>query len=147
MANTKKIPQSAVLPYQLENGEPQVLMVTSRGRGRWVLPKGHIEDGQNDREAAIQEAFEEAGVNGRLADTKLGTYSYKKYDRPGEPGYKVKVYPMQVDSLENTWPEMSERDRVWMAFPAAAEAVEEPELKLLLRDFGEMLSSLFIERA
>lgn len=144
MPNTKKIQQTAVLAYIIEENVPKVMLVTSRDRRRWVLPKGHIDDGLSEREAAIQEAYEEAGINGRLAKSRIGTYSYRKYDRPDGPAYKVRVYPMEVASIETDWPEMSERDRTWMDFKAAAEAVEEPELKAMLEEFGAMLDGIMV---
>ena len=142
MATTKKVQQSAVLAYSIDDGEPKVLLVTSRDRRRWVLPKGHIDDGMDGRDAARQEAFEEAGIDGRLSKSKIGTYSYRKYDQPNGPHYKVKVYPMEVANVLADWPEMSERERIWMDFTAAADAVEEPELKALLREFGDMLLAI-----
>jgi len=147
MARVNDIPQSAVLAYCFEGGTPKVLMVTSRGRGRWVLPKGRIEDGQTAKQAAVAEAFEEAGITGALADTKIGTYSYSKIDRPDDNSYRVRVYPMAVSSMSDDWPEKHERQRLWMDFPSAASAVEEPGLQLLLRDFGDMLSSLVSKNA
>ena len=142
MGNVVKIAQSAVLAYRFDEDAPKVLLITSRRSQRWVLPKGHIEAGQTSRDAARAEAFEEAGVGGRIAETKIGTYSYTKTDVSGNPAYKVKVYPMEVASLADTWPEQDERRRVWMDFPSAADAVVEPELKSLLNDFGEMLATL-----
>ena len=142
MGNAVKIAQSAVLAFRIDEDAPKVLLITSRRTRRWVLPKGHIEAGQTSRDAARVEAFEEAGVDGRLAETKIGTYCYTKNDVAGNPAYKVKVYPMEVEHLADTWPEQNERRRAWMDFPSAAEAVDEPELKNLLNDFGEMLTTL-----
>jgi 8-oxo-dGTP pyrophosphatase MutT (NUDIX family) len=147
MTITNSISQSAVLAYSVESGNPQVLLVTSRGRGRWVLPKGHIDAGKNSREAALCEAYEEAGIRGHLAETKIGTYFYSKADEKDGHIYRVKVYPMQVSTLADDWPEKNQRDRIWMDFPAASQAVEEPELQNLLRDFGEMLSALYFQKA
>ena len=43
--------------------------------------------------------------------------------------------------------EKAERDRIWMDFPSAANAVEEPELRALLSDFGDMLTTLVAQKA
>jgi 8-oxo-dGTP pyrophosphatase MutT (NUDIX family) len=147
MAHANDIPQSAVLAYCFEAGEPKVLMITSRGRGRWVLPKGRIEDGQTAKEAAVVEAYEEAGIKGELAETKIGTYSYTKLDDPNDDSFRVRVYPMSVSSMSDEWPEKDQRDRLWMDFPSAAKAVEEPELRTLLHDFGDMLTALVVQKA
>ena len=89
----------------------------------------------------LLEAYEEAGIKGEIA-TKIGGYSYTKLDQPGDTSYRVKVYPMVVSSISDDWPEKDQRDRLWMDFKSAANAVEEPELRALLHDFGDMLSAL-----
>ncbi|MBO6520001.1 MAG: NUDIX hydrolase [Rhodospirillales bacterium] len=147
MASKNEIPQSAVLAYSFEGGTPKVLMVTSRGRGRWVLPKGGIEEGQSAQEAAVAEAYEEAGIRGRVADSKIGTYTYSKVDQPEKCAYHVRVYPMTVSHMSDDWPEKDQRDRTWMDFPSAANAVEEPELRHLLNEFGTMLTTLVSHKA
>lgn len=147
MASRNEIPQSAVLAYSFEGGIPKVLMVTSRGRGRWVLPKGGIEEGQSAKDAAIAEAFEEAGIRGRVADSKVGSYTYCKVDQPDTNAYHVRVYPMTVEHMSDDWPEKGQRDRTWMDFQSAANAVEEPELQHLLNEFGTMLTTLVIHKS
>jgi 8-oxo-dGTP pyrophosphatase MutT (NUDIX family) len=146
MARATDIPQSAVLAYCFEAGTPKVLMITSRGRRRWVLPKGRIEEGHTAKETALLEAFEEAGIRGEIA-TKIGTYSYTKLDQSEQNSYRVRVYPREVASMSDDWPEKNERDRLWMDFTSAAKAVEEPELRSLLHDFGDMLSTLVAQKA
>ncbi len=55
--------QIAALPFHWDkNGKLRVLMVTSRDRGRWVMPKGWTIDGKKPWQAAKLEALEEAGV-------------------------------------------------------------------------------------
>ena len=49
---------------------------------------------------------------------------------------------MAVSQIADDWPEKNERDRTWMDFPSAANAVEEPELSALLSEFGDMLTTL-----
>ncbi|MBB4277917.1 NUDIX hydrolase [Rhizobium mongolense] len=56
----------------------RVLLAGSRRSGRWGLPKGHIEPGENSRSAARREAFEEAGVTGVVSDEVFGTFTYFK---------------------------------------------------------------------
>jgi 8-oxo-dGTP pyrophosphatase MutT (NUDIX family) len=56
--------QSGIIPYRLERDVLQVLLITTRKTGRWVIPKGNIGKGHNARQAAEQEAYEEAGVSG-----------------------------------------------------------------------------------
>ncbi len=142
-----KVLQCAALAYRFEGNTPKVLMVTSRRSGRWVLPKGHIEEGQTPCEAVSIEAFEEAGLKGHVAETKIGSYSYQKSDRSDVAGYKVAVYPMEVSDIEDDWPEKTQRQRAWMDFDTAANSVAEPALKTLLSDFGAMLNEISASRS
>ena len=46
-----------------------------RGRLRWSLPKGHVEDGETHEQAAIREVAEETGISGRIT-ARLGSVDY-----------------------------------------------------------------------
>ncbi|WP_243663517.1 NUDIX hydrolase [Rhodothermus marinus] len=58
--------QAGVLPVRQQNGRIEVLLITSRTVGRWILPKGNVKRHQTPIEAALQEAYEEAGIRGRI---------------------------------------------------------------------------------
>ena len=62
--------QAAAVPIS----EGRVCMVTSSSRRRWVLPKGVIDPGHTPGEAALVEAWEEAGLLGTLDPEPLGSY-------------------------------------------------------------------------
>ena len=66
--------QSGIIPYRLERDVLQVLLITTRKTGRWVIPKGNIGKGHNARQAAEREAHEEAGVRGDVEKVPLGSY-------------------------------------------------------------------------
>lgn len=128
--------QFAALCYRERGGKTEVLLITSRGTGRWILPKGWPMTGLTPAEAAMQEAWEEAGVEGEVEDQCLGLYSYLKIveDGPDLPCV-VMVYPVGVKSLARDFPELKERKRKWFSPKKAAERVAEPELARMLRDF------------
>lgn len=128
--------QFAALCYRQRNGKTEVLLVTSRGTGRWIVPKGWPMTGVTPSDAAAQEAWEEAGVKGVVDDTCLGLYSYLKIveDGPDLPCV-VMVYPIRVKTLARDFPERKERKRKWFSPKKAAERVAEPELARILRDF------------
>ncbi|HEV3258429.1 MAG TPA: NUDIX hydrolase [Gemmataceae bacterium] len=104
------------------------LVMSSSGR-RWVVPKGHIEPGQTAGEAALQEAWEEAGLTGILQDEPLGSYVYQKCGQR----YHVTVFVMGVTGVADKWPERSRRGRHWLRPERAVACVEEPGLRKLLR--------------
>ncbi len=68
--------QSASIPYRIEQGGLRVLLVTSRTRRRWILPKGKVAPRMLPGRSAEREAFEEAGVLGRLAKDPIGSYRH-----------------------------------------------------------------------
>lgn len=113
----------------------EVLLITSRDTGRWILPKGWPVEGLDDPASALQEAWEEAGVRETMiAKTPLGHYHYfKDLDDGAALPVRVAVFAVEVDRLSDSFPEVEERERAWFAPGEAAELVDEPELKALLR--------------
>lgn len=120
----------------------EVLLVTSRETGRWIIPKGWPIKGLGPCETARQEAFEEAGVDGKASEACAGLYSYVKLlgpQRSNEVPCVVAVYPIRVNKLVDDFPERDERRRKWFSPKKAAQKVDEPELRALLRDFPDVL--------
>ena len=115
----------------------EILLVTSRDTGRWVIPKGWpIKDLGPDGSAA-REAWEEAGVTGTLTGAPLGAFSYDKGIGPQRVPMPcvVVVYGLRVDQVADRFPERKQRRREWFSPTAAAERVAEPELQALLAGF------------
>lgn len=129
------IPQSAVLGYRIVGNRAEVLLVTSRTRGRWVLPKGMITAGMTPAESAVKEAWEEAGVAGNVSGGCLGVYRYIKTRRCGVRSCAVKVYAMKVTAVLPQWPEQRLRRRRWMSIDEAICKVMNRDLKRLLVTF------------
>jgi 8-oxo-dGTP pyrophosphatase MutT (NUDIX family) len=128
--------QVAALPWQKRKGVVLIALVNSRETGRLVLPKGWPEKGLTDPQAAEQEAFEEAGLKGKISTKFIGTYEYVKIIGPGFAlPCIVDVYPLVVKKMLNSWPERAERARFWMTPEDAAKRVAEPALADLLRSF------------
>jgi 8-oxo-dGTP pyrophosphatase MutT (NUDIX family) len=118
-----------------EDGGTEVLLITSRDTGRWVLPKGWLMEDMNAAEAARAEAWEEAGV--KAANVSTEPYGVYHYDKRLDDGYsapvEVRVYKIDVEELSDVYPETRERARLWLSPEMAAARVAEPELKALLR--------------
>lgn len=112
---------------------PEVLLVSSLNTRRWILPKGWPMDNRTLAEAALEEAWEEAGVTGTVEPASLGTFSY---DKLGKRGFAVpcrcEVFRVHVATLADVWPERDRRERRWVPLPEACESVAESELKALL---------------
>ena len=115
----------------------EVLLVTSRGVGRWVVPKGNRMKGLTPHAAAEQEALEEAGVKGAICPTSLGNYRYRKLLKSGASlMVDVDLYPLLVTEELADWLEAGERVRRWFPLAEAADAVDEHELRDLMRSFS-----------
>lgn len=136
MKHTRR--QIAAMPLRWKGDDVQVLMITSRDTGRWVVPKGWTMKGVDPWDAAAIEALEEAGAKGHIAREPFGTYGYDKVlDDGAAVPCRVMVYPMIVSRLKSDWKERDERRRRWFEVGRAAELVDEPELAALLRQLSE----------
>ena len=104
--------QFGALCWRVKNDRVQVLMITSRRRKRWILPKGWPQNGATPVAAAESEAWEEAGVGGKARPVCLGIYSYiKELDAGERLPCVVAVFPVKVRKLHTDWPERSARRR------------------------------------
>ncbi|MCP4328398.1 MAG: NUDIX domain-containing protein [Alphaproteobacteria bacterium] len=121
--------QSAVLPYRQGAKGLEVLLVTSRKGSCWVLPKGIVEPGLTAAESAVKEAREEAGVDGPVGTEDFGRYRYKKWGGT----CTVEVFPMEVRSEMDDWPESDMRQREWMTVSEAARRVDKKKLRKIIR--------------
>src|SRR5262249_20579207 len=65
--------QVAAVCYRVRNNGIEFLLVQTRG-GRWTFPKGSAEPGLTHAQAAALEAFEEAGVHGRMEEAWFARY-------------------------------------------------------------------------
>ncbi|WP_322894318.1 MULTISPECIES: NUDIX hydrolase [unclassified Yoonia] len=128
--------QVAALCYRVKDGGKQVLLITSRGTGRWIIPKGWPIDGKDAPGAALQEAWEEAGVRaGNITGEAVGIFCYEKELSSGLPvQVETLVFAVEVSKLSAKYPEVDERDRRWVSPAVAANMVQEPELQQILRD-------------
>ncbi len=128
--------QFGAICYRMHKGKPQVLLITSRGTGRWVVPKGWPMAGETPADTAATEAWEEAGVKGIVHPLCLGIFSYiKTMDRQQSLPCVVAVYGLRVKRLARVFPEQGQRKRKWVSPKRAAQMVDEPELAQLLERF------------
>jgi 8-oxo-dGTP pyrophosphatase MutT (NUDIX family) len=129
--------QFAALPWRRNaDGEVEVLLITSRETRRWVIPKGWPIKGVKSAKSAAQEAFEEAGVRGKVRKSPIGTYAYDKRLKNGRLQHvRVAVFALHVDSETDVYPEFGQREKRWLAVAEAAPLVDEPELMVVLATF------------
>jgi 8-oxo-dGTP pyrophosphatase MutT (NUDIX family) len=107
MAATSRIlNQAGVIAYRVLDGKVQVLLMTSRDTGRWIIPKGNINGRLTPSKAAEKEAYEEAGVRGAITSSiPLGIYTYSKKMESGEArAATVEVYLLRTTERLKKWP-------------------------------------------
>jgi len=124
--------QAGVIAFRNSGEALQVLLITSRRTGRWVIPKGGIEKGMTAAEAALREAYEEAGLRGTLSDSPLGNFTYGKRSHGAVIPAIVEVFAMQVEKELKNWPERAERRLKWVSIPHAIRLVHDHGIALLL---------------
>lgn len=128
--------QFGALCWRRRGDEIQVLLVTSRRRKRWIIPKGWPQDRATPVKAAVMEAWEEAGVEGKAKAKCLGIFSYDKFVTARQVApCVVAIFPMRVKKLRRDFPEASQRKRKWFSLAKAATLVSEPELAAIIRGF------------
>ena len=127
--------QVAALCYRQNRDQTEVLLITSRDTGRWILPKGWPVDGMDAPDAALKEAWEEAGVKtGELEPEPIGTFDYdKRLDDGYESPVQAQVYKVKVVEMTPAFPEADERTLKWVTPAEAANLVNEPGLQAILR--------------
>ncbi len=128
--------QSAVLPYRRRDGDLEVLLITSRGGRRWVLPKGIVEPGMTPPVSAAKEAREEAGIEGAVSERSLGKYRQDKWGGT----CRIEVFPMRVTSESENWPEAEIRRREWLPLSEAIERVRGKKLRRILGSLRKRLA-------
>ena len=128
--------QCAVLPWRRGKKGVEIMLITSRGTGRWVLPKGWPEKGETLCQAAEREAGEEAGIKGSAVNEPIGQNYYDKDLGNGfSKRCEVRVFAMQVKDMIKHWPEKDVRNRIWVSPNTASTMVAEPDLAELLANF------------
>ena len=131
------IEQYGVLAYRYAaGGAVELLLVTSRETGRWIVPKGNRVPGLSPADSAAREAYEEGGVEGEVAPEPIGAYRYVKQKKNGTvTPASVLVYPMRVTRQLADWPEKAQRDSRWFSLADAAASVAERSLRQLILSF------------
>lgn len=143
LTSAGRLLQVAALVYRNPGLSPEILLITSRGTGRWITPKGWPKAGKTLHDMALREAFEEAGVRGVVDPDPIGHFDYMKYDLPPEaiPSFTVNVYAVEFERMAKNWPERGQRISEWVSPEEAAKRVDEPELKKLLLNLPENIRS------
>jgi 8-oxo-dGTP pyrophosphatase MutT (NUDIX family) len=129
------------LPYRFTPlAALEILIVTTRQSRRWIVPKGWPIKRLSPSKSAAREAFEEAGVRGKIGARPIGAFRYKKTEREksgADPDYEVKIFPLLVRRQSATWPEFGQRVVQWVDPERAISLIREPEMKAIVEKFAK----------
>jgi 8-oxo-dGTP pyrophosphatase MutT (NUDIX family) len=128
------------LPYRFTPfAALEVLIVTTRQSRRWIIPKGWPIKGLTPSKSAAREAFEEAGVRGKIGGRPIGSFKYKKAPAEGdaEAQCEVKVFPLLAKTQSATWPEFEQRLAQWVDPEKAISLIREQELRSVVAKFAK----------
>ena len=127
--------QLAALCYRYKGGKLQICLITTRGSGRWIMPRGWPMHKLTPAQGAAIEAYEEAGLTGTMHPNSIGAYSYDKPLDDSVTPVMVMVYALHVTDAAKTWPEKKQRKRAWMSPKQAAAKLQEPGLRQIVSTF------------
>lgn len=121
--------QAAAVCYRLRRGAIEFLLVQTRGSGRWTFPKGSAEPGLTHAQAAAIEAFEEAGVHGRIEEAAFTRYGWRRQANPRgvsrSSGKSFTVSAHLCEVLRLGKPKESDRNRTWFSVEDAKQRLRE----------------------
>jgi 8-oxo-dGTP pyrophosphatase MutT (NUDIX family) len=110
-----KFMQFAALPFRMRDNDVEILLITTRKKGRWSVPKGWPIRRNTPQQTAATEAYEEAGVHGAVGNRCIGQFRKRRLKKQQPVMCDVQVFPLEVNRQRENWPERHERSRIWVA--------------------------------
>lgn len=127
--------QAGVIPFRQKQAGIEICLIRTKGRKKWKIPKGFVDDGETARQAALKEALEEAGLRGRLVGGPIGSYEYEKWNLQ----LTVAVFLMEVTAVEDQWDESRFRERIWAPLEEAIARLKKHPVQPLLMEASATL--------
>jgi ADP-ribose pyrophosphatase YjhB (NUDIX family) len=125
-----------VIPFDIKDDRIAMLFVTSQRRGRWILPKGDLKAKESHKQGCKREAFEEAGVKGKILKDFPITVTISKSGTANLNSTAVTYYPMLVTEQLESWPEDKKRERHWALLDDASRLVDREDFLNLVVQFN-----------
>lgn len=132
-----KFKQFAALPYRLRDNAIEILLITTRKKRRWSVPKGWPIKRKSPQQTAATEAYEEAGVHGAVGDRRIGQFRKRRLKKQQPVMCDVQIFPLAVARQQKNWPEEHQRSRVWVAPRKAAKLVKNAGLRRAIKSYQD----------
>lgn len=127
------------IPFIVEDGDFKLLMVTSLTPARWVFPKGSPKQGEGKFNGCRHEAFEEAGIKGKILSDWLITAIIKSKDKSKNNMMLVTYYPMSLNKKTKEWPEKKLRNRQCVLLDEIDHDLKKGDLPKVVKTFRVLL--------
>jgi ADP-ribose pyrophosphatase YjhB (NUDIX family) len=135
--------QVACLPFcRTFTGKYKILLCTNDDKSKWQIPKGKLREGWDPRATAMEEGFEEAGINTKkavLENGVIGSFWFEKKGRQVE----AEVYLLEVKGrLLRNFPHLHLRRRGWFS-PQEAIKWSRPRVRDVVEKSVKILDERF----
>jgi 8-oxo-dGTP pyrophosphatase MutT (NUDIX family) len=132
-----KFKQFAALPYRMRHDAVEILLITTRKKRRWSVPKGWPIRRNTPQQTAATEAYEEAGVHGAVGIRHIGQFRKRRLKKEKPVMCDVQIYPLEVTRQQENWPEKHERKRIWVAPRKASKLVKKAGLRRAIKSYQD----------
>lgn len=121
-----------VFRFTPDRRDIEILLIQD-SKGRWTIPKGHIEPGETAKMTARREIEEETGLKNISILTWLGKIHFKYRRLEKLVLMTTQIYLVQsLDSHENPIPEKWMKGIAWFSFTEALDAIEYDDIEKLM---------------
>jgi bis(5'-nucleosidyl)-tetraphosphatase len=128
--------------FRIEDDDRQYLLLRHRYDGQWGLPKGKIEPGENEFEAAVREIAEETSIEQLDAVPEFRETSNYCFERDGRQTTKSVVYYLAETAESEVCLSDEHTDFQWLPFEDAIDTLTYEETRRVLSDADELLTAL-----
>lgn len=130
---------AGVVVYKKENDQIQYLVLRNV-KGHWDFPKGKIEEGEDEKTAALRELQEEAGIKAEISDDFKASFDFMYTRTGGQKVHKtVHFFAGKAKTFDVTL-SREHSDFAWLPFADAIERLKFSEQKNLLTEVNEFLN-------
>lgn len=132
------------LVVDLADGAPRVVLIARRARDGgllWSLPKGHVEAGETNEEAALREIKEETGIVGRVV-RPIGAIDYWFVFDNRRIHKTVHHFLVRATGGELTDTDVEVADVAWVSFDDLADRLAYPNERDLVRSHPDLLTGM-----